>query len=182
MPKEERSPVLVRVAAIPTVVWGPFVAGFLILVVSLIGWATGRPLLFPSLGPSAFEDAEKTHLESSRLYHTVIGHWIGLGAGFAAVAILNAWDAPVVLSTHILTLARVGASVIAVMLTLVLMTLMRAAHPSAAATTLLVSLGAFRTAYDAVTVIIGVVILAAFGEALRQLRLRALEHAKKLSI
>ncbi len=175
MPEENKSTFLTWVAKIPTALWGPVVAGVLMLIVGLIGFASGRPLLLPSLGPSAFEHSEQPKENVSRFYNTLMGHMIALGAGFLAVAIVNAWDAPPVLSAHTVTLARVGAATLAVAITLAVITLVRASHPPAAATTLLVALGAFRTAGDALTVFLGVLILAVLGEIARRVRIRALQ-------
>ena len=175
MPEKNKSAFLTWVAKIPTALWGPVVAGILMLVVGLIGFASGRLLLCPSLGPSAFEHSEQLKENASRFYNTLMGHMIALGAGFLAVALVNAWDAPPVLSTHTLTLARVGAATLAVALTLAAVTLARASHPPAAATTLLVALGSFRTGGDALTVFLGVLVLALLGEVARQVRIRALQ-------
>ncbi len=175
MPEENKSAFLTWVAKIPTFLWGPVVAGILMLVVGLIGFASGRPLLFPSLGPSAFEHSVQPKENASRFYNTFAGHMIALGAGFLAVALVNGWGAPPVLSAHTLTLARVGASTLAVAITLAVTTLARAFHPPGAATTLLVALGAFRTGGDALTVFLGVLVLAILGELARQIRIRALQ-------
>jgi hypothetical protein len=164
---------LARVARIPDAIWGPVVAGVLILVIGLIGLAFGQPWLFPSLGPSAYMLSEMPRQKSSRFYETLAGHLVGLGAGFLAVTILNAANTPPVVSTEISTVSRVLAAALAVALTLAVSTLLRASHPPAAATTLLVALGSFQTANDALTVVIGVLILAVLGEIARQIRIRA---------
>ncbi|MGI8748327.1 MAG: hypothetical protein ACR2J4_08280 [Deinococcus sp.] len=44
--------------SIPETVWAPLSAGALMLVVGLIGLAAHQPLLFPSLGPTAFLQVE----------------------------------------------------------------------------------------------------------------------------
>jgi CBS-domain-containing membrane protein len=68
----------------------------------------------------------------------------------------------------------VAAAVLAVMLAMALELIMRASHPPAAATTLLVALGSCRpTVRDTVALVVGVLLLAAVGEALRRLRLRS---------
>ncbi len=160
----------------PDSVWSPLVAGVLLFIVGLIGLAAGRPLLFPSLGPSAFQHTEMPGQHPSRFYNTLVAHLVALGAGFLAVAIVDAWDTPPVLSSHILTMTRVGAATLGVVITLAVVTLLHASHPPAAATTLLVALGSFKTADDALTVIIGVLILAILGEIARQVRVRATQN------
>jgi len=66
---------------------------------------------------------------------------------------------------------RVWAAAIAPFLTLLIAPVLRASHPPAGATTLIVALGSFRTWNDVVAVIVGVLLIAAFGEGLRQARL-----------
>ncbi|WP_013334673.1 HPP family protein [Gloeothece verrucosa] len=157
---------------LPDFIWAPFSAGLLILIVGLIGIVVGQPWLFPSLGPSAFLLVENPQLPSARFYNIVVGHLIGLGAGCLAVIILNASDAPGVLSSNHLTLIRVWAALLAIVLNMIGVILARASHPPSAATTLLVALGGLKVTWqDALTVIIGVLLLAVFGEGLRLLRL-----------
>nr|WP_244977120.1 HPP family protein [Deinococcus humi] len=134
--------------------------------------ATHQPLLFPSLGPTAFLQTETPDQTSAQPYHVVIGHVVALLAGFLAVWVFGAADAPSVLATHDLTAPRVWASVLAVALTLLGGLLLRASHPPAAATTLLASLGGFPpTIKSATTVMGGVLLIALLGEGLRRLRL-----------
>ncbi|GHF44024.1 CBS-domain-containing membrane protein [Deinococcus metalli] len=160
-------------AAIPDVVWAPLAAGALLLVVGGIGLLAHQPLLFPSLGPTAFLQTETPDQPSARAYNSVVGHAMGLLAGFLAVWLFGASSAPSVLATHTLTSPRVWASALAIILTVLVGLLLRASHPPAAATTLLASLGGFPpTVRSAVTVMAGVLIVTALGELLRRWRLR----------
>lgn len=159
--------------SIPDAVWAPLSAGALMLVVGLAGLAAHQPLLFPSLGPTAFLHSETPDQDSARPYNTVVGHLIGLLAGFVAVWMFGAANAPSVLATHELTAPRVWASVLAVMLTLLGGLLLRASHPPAAATTLIASLGGFPPAVrSTITVMSGVLLVTLCGEVLRRLRLK----------
>ncbi|WP_088889777.1 HPP family protein [Leptolyngbya ohadii] len=159
---------------IPDIVWAPFVAGLLILIVGLLGLAFGQPWLFPSLGPTAFLQAEQPKQPTARFYNVVVGHLHGLAAGLLAVVLLGATTAPPVLSTGELTAVRVWASVLAMFLNMLFGFLLKAPHPPAAATTLLFSLGGFKpTAADAIHVVIGAIAIAVAGELLRQIRLKA---------
>jgi CBS-domain-containing membrane protein len=130
----------------------------------------GYPWLFPSLGPTAYLQAESPAHPASRFYNTVVGHGIGLVAGFLAVFLLNAYTDPVVLVSHSLTWERAGAAALALALTLGVALLLKASHPPAGATTLLVALGAFKLE-DIPTVVAGVLIVAVVGELARRLRL-----------
>jgi len=161
---------------IPDAVWAPLSAGALILVIGLIGLVAHQPLLFPSLGPTAFLQTETPDQPSSRPYNVIVGHLVGLLAGFLAVWVCQAAGAPSVLTTHELTAPRVWASVLAIVLTLLVGLLLRASHPPAAATTLLASLGGFPpTLRSTGTVMAGVLLVALLGEGLRRLRVKQTE-------
>ena len=158
--------------SIPDVVWAPLASGGLILLVGLLGLIAHQPWLFPSLGPTAFLQAEQPDQPSARLYHTIVGHLCGLLSGILAVTLLSVTAAPSTLATHELTPVRVEASVLAIALNMLTGLLLNASHPPAAATALLVALGGFKpTVQDSLTVIIGVVIVAIAGELLRRFRL-----------
>jgi hypothetical protein len=158
--------------SLPEAVWSPIAAGGMVLGVGLLAVLAGQqPWLVPSLGPTAYLVAENPGHPTSRFYNTVVGHLVGLGTGFLAVALLDAWQAPAVLVDHKLVLVRMLAAVIAISLTLGIAPLLRASHPPAAATTLLVALGSLKTLNDAIMVTIGVLIIAVIGEVVRQVRL-----------
>ncbi|QDV34399.1 HPP family protein [Tautonia plasticadhaerens] len=157
--------------AVPDLIWAPLAVGSLLAAIGLIGVAAGQPWLFPSLGPSAFLQAEKPGDKSARSYNTVVGHLVGLAAGVVAVLLLGASDAPGVLATRELVPIRVGAATLATVLTMLGLGLLRASHPPAAATMLLVALGGFPPTWTtAGTVAAGVLILAVLGEGVRWLR------------
>jgi hypothetical protein len=156
---------------IPDDLWAPVTGALLIFLVGVIGLAAHRPWIFASLGPTAYLHAENPEHKSSRFYNTVVGHMVALGSGFFALGLLNAWNAPDVMSTGHLTMVRVGASTIAIGLTVLLVIALRASHQPAGATTLLVALGTFQTINDAAVVIVGVLLMAAIGEPLRRLRI-----------
>jgi CBS-domain-containing membrane protein len=158
---------------ISDIVWAPLVAAFLMLIAGLLGLGFHQPCLFPSLGPTAFLQAEQPEQPTARFYNTVMGHLHGLVAGILAVLILGASTAPAVLSTGELTPVRVWAAVLAVALNMLLGFVLKASHPPAAATTLLVALGGFKPTWqDAATIMIGVLIVAIVGEMLRRFRVK----------
>ena len=90
-------------------VWATLGEGGLVLALAAIGWATNQPLIFASLGPTAYELVEQPQMPSARPYNIVVGHLIGLGAGFLAVYLLNAWAAPNVLATGVVSAQRMWA-------------------------------------------------------------------------
>jgi hypothetical protein len=137
-----------------------------------IAWATKQPLIFASLGPTAYELVEQPQIRSARPYNIVVGHLVGLGAGFLAVYLLRAWAAPNVVATGLVTTARLWAVVVAAVLTTLVTLILRASQPAALATTLLVSLGAMQTRRDAIAIILGVLLITAIGEPVRRFRLK----------
>ncbi len=158
---------------IPDILWDPLAAAALLIAIGLLGVLTNEPLLFPSLGPTAFLQAEDPEMRMARFYNTVVGHLIGLGSGIVAVLLLHANQLPPALATSRLAPARIFASALAIALTIVIGLLLRASHPPAAATTLLVALGGFRfTARTLLVVVAGILLIGVLGEGLRRLRLR----------
>ena len=111
-------------------------------------------------------------MPSARPYNIIVGHLIGLGAGFLAIYLVNAWAAPNVLATGVVSPLRMWAAVISAALTAFVTLALKAGQPAALATTLLVSLGAMQTRRDAIAIIVGVLLVTAMGEPLRRLRLK----------
>lgn len=160
--------------------WGTLGEGGLILAVAAVGWATKEPLIFASLGPTAYELVEQPQLRSARAYNIFVGHMIGLGSGFLAVYLLNAWHEPNVVLTGLVSTERLWAMALAVALTTFLTLLLKAGQPAALATTLLVCLGSMQTRRDALAIVIGVLIITALGEPVRRYRLKYTELRKVL--
>lgn len=151
--------------------WVPLLEAGLILLMGAVSLALGMPLLFASLGPTAYEQIEKPELPSARFYNVVVGHWIGMGCGFAALALLRAWNAPELLTVGRSGAVRVEACGIAVALTAVSTLLSKAGQPAAYATAMLVALGSMQRARDALSIALAVLILGAIGEPIRRMRL-----------
>lgn len=144
----------------------------LVLAMAAIGWATGQPLIFASLGPTAYELVEQPRSASSKIYNILAGHFIALGAGFFALWVLHAWSAPNVLAAGVVTPQRLWAVTIAASVTTFFTLLLKAGQPAALATTLLISLGAMQTRKSAIAIVLGVLIITAIGEPVRRLRLK----------
>jgi hypothetical protein len=159
-------------AALPEILWAPFAGGLLVLGVGLAAWMIGQPWLVPSLGPTAYLQAETPAHPSAKFYHVVVGHGIGLAAGFLSVGLFAAWHDPVLLTDHQLTLPRVLAATLASILTLLGCLSVKASHPPAGATTLLVALGSVASVTAAISLAVGAVLIGLFGEWLRWLRLK----------
>jgi hypothetical protein len=148
----------------------------MVLVVAAIGWAAHQPLVFASLGPTIYEMIEQPKMKSAKPYNVVVGHLVGLGAGYLALWLLHAWSSPKVASAGFVSSPRIWAAVIAVTLTTLVTLAIQASQPASLATALLVSLGSMQTARDAVAIIIGVLIVAAMGEPVRRVRAKSREQ------
>jgi hypothetical protein len=162
------------IGRIPDLAWGTFWEGLIILIAGATAVWSGHPWLFSSLGPTAYELAEKPELPSARTYNVVVGHFVAIGAGFTAVAIVGAWISPTINAHSFPTPPRLWAAVIAVVLTVFFNLLLHSGQPAALATALLVALGPMQTAYSALWLAVGVVIVAIIGEPIRRIRLKAL--------
>jgi hypothetical protein len=139
-------------------------AGALFAVLGAIAWGTGRPFVFPSLGPSAFLLAADPRRENGRPARIVGGHLIGgvvgLGAWWliAGGAALTATQ-PAFSPAGFRLAASATASVVA---TSWAMVATDAVHAPACATTLIVSLGLLSTPAEvaiiagSVTALVGV--------------------------
>jgi hypothetical protein len=159
----------------------PLSEGALILLLEIVGWVTRWPFLFASLGPTAYEMVEQPQLRSARPYNVIVGHFVGLAAGWVTLWICHATASPKVSGAGVVAALRLWAALIAVVLTTLLTLAMRASQPASLSTTLLVSLGLMQTARDAAAIVISVLILACAGEPVRRWRVKA-QHRQELAV
>lgn len=150
----------------------PLCEGALILIVSLAAWLSRQPLIFASLGPTAYEQIETPRQPSARPYNVIVGHLIAILAGFIALYCTRAWMAPEVTAGSV-ALSRVEAAVLSSVLTVLGTLAARAQQPAAIATTLLISLGVMQSWQDALLMMAAVLLMTLCGEPMR--RWRALE-------
>lgn len=148
----------------------PIGEGLLILIAALAGWATQQPLIFASLGPTAYELIETPHRRSAEPYSLVVGHLVGVGAGYLALFVTGAWHAAPV-SNAGMPLERVWCTCLAAMLTVLVNLLVRASQPAAVSTTLLIAAGLLQARKDAAIILCAVLLMAFVGEPLRRIRL-----------
>ena len=148
-------------------------AGLLFLAAA-IGWAAHRPLIFASLGPTAYELVETPERRSAHPYNVVAGHLVGILAGFAALWVTNAWHTPA-FSSGTVHWPRIWAATLAAGLTVEVTLLIKATRPAAISTTLLVALGSMQTWQDGCCLMGGVLIMLVCGEPVRLWRLRIRE-------
>lgn len=129
--------------------------------------ATGQPLLFPSLGPTAFLLFTKPTHPTASPRNTLLGHLIGVLAGMAGLLVFDQWDEGS--SVLHMTAASAGAATLALALTCGAMTLFGLPHPPAGATTLIISLGVLHTPLQLVLVMGSVAVLTLMGGVMNRL-------------
>jgi CBS domain-containing membrane protein len=144
--------------------------GCSLLAIALSGlwaWAVKQPLLFPSLGATAFLVFETPMAEVGSPRNTIIGHSIGVGAGVLSILIFGLWNTSSVYITG-MTPARIGAMALAVALTGGVLRVIRSAHPPAGATTIIVASGLLQRPKQLLDVLVGVALLTAAGWVLNR--------------
>jgi CBS domain-containing membrane protein len=127
-----------------------------------------QPLVFPSLGATAFLIFETPMAEVGTPRNTIIGHSVGVAAGVTSLAIFGLLDAPSVYVSGV-SLGRVGAIALAVALTGGILRVVRSAHPPAGATTIIVASGLLAKPRQLLDVLIGVLLLTIAGWCLNRL-------------
>ncbi len=153
----------------------PLCEGALILLAALAAFWTRQPLLFASLGPTAFELIEAPKRQSARTWNVVAGHAIGLLAGFTALWLTHAGSAPPV-GGGAPVWPRVWAAALAATMTVFGTLAARATQPAAISTSLLVSLGTMQRGVDVALILGSVVLMVVAARPLR--RLRVMEGAE----
>ncbi|HEX5437309.1 MAG TPA: HPP family protein, partial [Gemmatimonadaceae bacterium] len=100
--------------------------------------------------------------------NAVVGHLIGVAAGWASLAAFHLLHAPPAMMTGV-TAAHIGAAALSLGLTSGLMVLLRAPHPPAGATTLIIALGLLRTPEQMAVLMAAVVLLTLQAIAINRL-------------
>jgi len=143
-----------------TILGEGFKVGCLLTVPALIAWGTGRPFIFPSLGPSAFALVTDRE-EEITAPHILGGHLVGVLCGFLTFHLIaygiTVTDLPSALSPSFFRLAASG--VLSVVLTTMGMQALRIPHAPACATTMIVSLGLLSTLADAFFIMLAVTVM-----------------------
>lgn len=153
-----------------------FVLGVFALVNGLVSiallagaaWATGSPMVFPSLGPTAFLVFYTPLVPAASPRNLVGGHLIGVLAGYLALLVFGLVDAESAMAGGV-TGPRVGAAALSLGLTSGVMVWAKLVHPPAGATTLIVSLGVISRPDHLVVLMLAVALLAAQGFAINRL-------------
>jgi CBS domain-containing membrane protein len=126
---------------IPVLALFSFINGCISIgLMSILAVLTGSPFIFPSLGPTAFLFFYTPTAPSASPRNTIIGHAVGVVAGYLSLVITGLTTAGPALAVGV-TWPRVIAAALSLGLTAGLMVLLKSPHPPAGATTLIVSLG-----------------------------------------
>jgi CBS-domain-containing membrane protein len=146
-----------------------FVNGCLAIgIMALLAHLTSQPLIFPSLGPTAFLFFYTPLAPAASPRNTIIGHAIGTLAGYGSLLLFGLQDAGPALSVGV-TWSRVAAAALSLGLTSALMIMLRAPHPPAGATTLIISLGILHEVDQLVVLMIAVCLLTMQALAINRL-------------
>jgi len=139
-------------------------------LLGVITIVTGRPFLFPSLGPSAYLIATGEQPRAEGAYHVLGGHTVAVVAGLLAYALFgNEVSAYVVfdqpdpaLSWGLVYLS--ASATVAMMLTTTAMLVTDTNHAAACATTLIIALGLMGGLVDGIIIVAAVAILWYFHD------------------
>lgn len=142
--------------------WTFVACAFAIAASGFAAYIFKQPLLFPSLGPTAYLFFESPMSRSASPRNTLIGHFVAVVAGGVSLAIFGLRGDPSVLVEGV-TLSRIGAAAVSAALAGAVLLLLRSSHPPAGATVLIVSLGLLRTPRQMLALMAGVVILTIVG-------------------
>jgi CBS-domain-containing membrane protein len=135
------------------------VTGFVsIAVMATAAHLARAPMIFPSLGPTAFLFFYTPLAPAASPRNTIIGHAIGAAAGWMSLAALGLLDDGPALVSGV-SWAYVFAASAALALTASVMALLDAPHPPAGATTLIVALGLLTEVNELLILMAAVVLL-----------------------
>jgi CBS domain-containing membrane protein len=136
-----------------------FLGGLLTIALSgVLAWALDEPLVFPSLGATAFLFFETPMAEVASPRNTLIGHCTGAAVATVWLFVFALQDHPNVLVEGF-SAQRAAAVALSVACTGGILRLLRAAHPPAGATTVIVSAGLLHTAPQLAALVAGVALL-----------------------
>ncbi|GAB7018971.1 HPP family protein [Halostagnicola sp. A-GB9-2] len=135
--------------------------GLLIMTTAGMAWLSGFPMLFPSLGPTAFVLALFQKSDATSPRRVIGGHVIGVVAGLLAYHLLagGITMAGTTEPGSIEGLRLAASGVFATTLTAGGMLATDTRHPPACATTLIVSLGLLTTVLEGALIVLTVIVL-----------------------
>jgi CBS domain-containing membrane protein len=160
---------LQRHAQVPVLALFGFINGCMSIgLMSILALLTHSPFIFPSLGPTAFLFFYTPTTPAASPRNTVIGHGIGVLAGYFSLVVTGLTTAGPALYVGI-TWPRVLAAALSLGLTAGLMILAKSPHPPAGATTLIISLGLLTRIPQLILLMIAVCLLTIQALAINRL-------------
>ncbi len=141
------------------------------LAIGMLAWMAHMaysPLVFPSLGPTAFLLFYQPLAPSASPRNTLCGHFIGAAAGWVSLLIFGLADVPGS-GLGDITWTRMGAAALSIGLTIGVMELWDVPHAPAGATTMIVSLGLMSRLWQLGILMVAVFALVALGWAINRL-------------
>jgi hypothetical protein len=149
-------------------VWAAVVSVVVLAAAGLVGLVLRQPWLFPSLGPTIMVIAETPRQPAAHPRNVLVGHVVGVAAGWLALVVTGLTAAPAVVLQGI-TAPRVVAACLSLALTALVLQALGTPHPPAGATTLIVSLGVLRTPSQLLAIVLSVLLVTAAATALNLL-------------
>jgi CBS domain-containing membrane protein len=134
----------------------------------VLAWVLDEPLVFPSLGATAFLFFETPMAEVASVRNTVIGHTVGTLVAFFWLNVFGLVGDPSAIVAGF-TPGRVACVALSLAFTGGILRLLRAAHPPAGATTVIVSVGLLTTVSELAILLSGVLILSLAAWSLNRL-------------
>ena len=160
---------LQQYARVPVLALFSFINGCISIgLMAALAVITHSPFIFPSLGPTAFLFFYTPTAPSASPRNTVIGHAVGVVAGYLSLVVTGLTTAGPALAVGV-TWPRVIAAALSLGLTAGLMVLLKSPHPPAGATTLIISLGILRQPWQLVLLMGAVVLLTLQAIAINRL-------------
>jgi CBS domain-containing membrane protein len=139
-----------------------------VILLALLGWATGDPLVYPPIGATAFLIFSMPQLPSASPRNAIGGQVCGVAGGAVALTAFG------LLHRHggvtsAMSGERVGAIAVAVLLATALMLAFRVLHPPAGATALMISLGIVIAPAEWLEFLVAVVLICGLAIAVNRL-------------
>ena len=149
-------------------IFGFFSGSLAIAVLALMAHMAHSPLVFPSLGPTAFLLFYHPLAPQASPRNAVFGHLIGALAGWICLLVFGLADVPGA-GLGIITWPRLGAAALSIGVTIGLMEFWNVPHAPAGATTMIVSLGLMSEWWQLGILMAAVVALVMLGWAINHI-------------
>jgi CBS domain-containing membrane protein len=136
-----------------------FVNGFISIgILAGLAMMSHTPLIFPSLGPTAFLLFFAPLSAAACPRNTLLGHAIGIVCGYGALWLVGLQDVPSAMLEGVHA-RRVLAAALSLASTGAVMILLRTVHPPAGATTLIISLGIIKEPFHLLAIEMAVALM-----------------------